>query len=69
MLNILAIICPPLAVLAAGSSPSTVVANVGLTLLGYVPGMLHARAIVEKHIIEQRYNTVMVALERRRQLA
>jgi len=68
MLNLLAVVCPPLAVLAAGS-PSAALANVGLTLLFYVPGMLHARAIVEKHIIEQRYNTVMVALERRRQAA
>ena len=68
MLNLLAVVCPPLAVLATGS-PSAAAANLGLTMLLYVPGMLHARALVEKHIIEQRYNTVMVALERRRQMA
>jgi len=66
MLNLLAIVCPPLAVLATGST-NLAATNLGLTLLFYVPGMLHARAIVEKHSVEQRYNSVMAAMERRRQ--
>jgi uncharacterized membrane protein YqaE (UPF0057 family) len=67
MLKLLAIACPPLAVLATGSM-SLAVKNLGLTLLFYVPGLIHARSIVEKHDIEQRYNSVMAALERRRHL-
>lgn len=68
MLNLLAIVCPPLAVLATGST-SSAATNLGLTMLLYVPGMLHARSVVQKHSIVQRYNSVMEALERRRQLA
>lgn len=65
MLNVLSVVCPPLAVLAAGS-PASAAANLGWTLLFYVPGVIHARSVVEKHSIEQRYNSVMDALERRR---
>jgi uncharacterized membrane protein YqaE (UPF0057 family) len=68
MLNVLAIVCPPLAVLATGSK-SSAATNLGLTMLLYVPGMLHARSVVEKRNIEQRYNSVMEAMERRRLLA
>jgi uncharacterized membrane protein YqaE (UPF0057 family) len=67
MLKLLAIVCPPLAVLATGSV-SSAAKNTGLTLLFYVPGVIHARSVVEKHDIEQRYNSVMTALERRRHL-
>jgi uncharacterized membrane protein YqaE (UPF0057 family) len=65
MLNLLTLICPPLAVLAAGS-PSSAAVNLGLTLLLYVPGVLHARSIVSQRILENRYHSVMTALERRR---
>jgi len=67
MLKLLAIVCPPVAVLAAGTK-SSAAKNLGLTLLFYVPGLIHARSIVEKREIEQRYNSVMAALERRRYL-
>jgi uncharacterized membrane protein YqaE (UPF0057 family) len=62
------VICPPLAVLAV-SSPASAVANLGLTMLFYVPGLIHARSAVGKHAIEQRYNSVMIALESRRTFA
>lgn len=65
MLNILAVLCPPLAVLATGN-PAQAVANLGLTLLLYVPGMLHARSVVEQHNLERRYASVMRAMELRR---
>jgi len=64
MLNILAVVCPPLAVLATGN-PGRAAANLGLTLLLYVPGMLHARSVVGQQNLERRYNSVMLALERR----
>jgi uncharacterized membrane protein YqaE (UPF0057 family) len=65
MLNILTVLCPPLAVLASGG-PGVAVANLGLTLLFYVPGLLHARSVVEQHSLERRYATVMRTLELRR---
>ena len=65
MLSLLAIVCPPLAVLATGT-PTLAVTNLGLTLLLYVPGVLHARSVVEQSVLERRYNSVMQALEHRR---
>jgi len=65
MLNLLAVVCPPLAVLATGTL-TLAATNLGLTLLLYVPGMLHARSVVEQRNLERRYNSVMLALERRR---
>lgn len=65
MLNLLAFVCPPLAVLATGT-PGRAATNLGLTLLLYVPGMLHARSVVEQRTLERRYNAVMQAMERRR---
>ena len=43
MLTLLVILCPPLAVLLT-ASPTHAIKNLGLTLLFYVPGVLHARA-------------------------
>jgi uncharacterized membrane protein YqaE (UPF0057 family) len=65
MLAILAVLCPPLAVLATGTY-SGAAANFGLTLLLYVPGMMHALSVVERHTIQRRYDAVMNALEQRR---
>ena len=41
MLTLLAIICPPLAVLATGNR-SGAVENLGRTMLLYLPGLFHA---------------------------
>ena len=65
MLSLLAVVCPPLAVYAAEKKGSRVAANVGLTMLLYVPGVLHALAAVEKHSVGRRYESVMRVLERR----
>ena len=65
MLNLLAVICPPLAVLATGN-PGRAATNLGLTLLLYVPGMLHARSVVGQRNLERRYASVMQAMERTR---
>jgi uncharacterized membrane protein YqaE (UPF0057 family) len=65
MLSFLAIVCPPLAVWAAEKRSSQAAANLGLTMLLYVPGMLHALAAVERRSVNQRYDHVMEVLERR----
>jgi uncharacterized membrane protein YqaE (UPF0057 family) len=63
MLSLLAVVCPPLAVLATGNR-SEVATSLGLTVLGYVPGVRHALTVVERHSIGRRYESVMRALER-----
>ena len=63
MLSALAIVCPPLAVLIVAGRGAAA-ANVGLTLLGVVPGIRHARELVERHTVERRYDAVMRVLER-----
>jgi uncharacterized membrane protein YqaE (UPF0057 family) len=65
MLSLLAVVCPPLAVLATGK-PSRFAANLGLTMLGFVPGVVHALSEVDRHTVGRRYESVMRALERRR---
>lgn len=65
MLSLLAIVCPPLAVLATEKKGSQVAASIGLTMLLYVPGLLHALAAVERHSVERRYESVMRVLDRR----
>jgi uncharacterized membrane protein YqaE (UPF0057 family) len=64
MLTFLVILCPPLAVLLT-APPSRAAANLGLTLLLYIPGVLHARATVERYRVNRRYESVMQALEQR----
>ena len=47
--TISAIVLPPLAVfLTLGLSPALFI-NIGLTLLGWVPGIIHAFWVVHKH--------------------
>ena len=58
MLTALAVLCPPLAVLAAGRL-SQAAANVGLTAALYVPGLLHALAVVRRHQTDRRNETIM----------
>ena len=64
MLSVLAIVCPPAAVLVVGG-PSRAMGNLGLTMLLYVPGMLNALSTVGRHNLERRYDAVMRALEAR----
>lgn len=65
MLSLLAILCPPLAVLLAEKSGSRAAANLGLTLLLYFPGLIHALSTVERCDVGRRYESVMRVLERR----
>ena len=63
MLFLLAIICPPLAVLATGN-PSRAAVNLGLTMLFYFPGLFHALNVVDRHNTVRQYDSVMRAMER-----
>ncbi len=64
MLTVLVILCPPLAVLLTAPA-SHAVKNLGLTLLLYIPGVLHARAAVEQYTVTRRYAALMRLLEDR----
>lgn len=63
MRSLLALVCPPLAVLGAGSRAQAA-ANAGLTLLLYVPGVVHALNVVDRAATARRYDAVMRAMER-----
>jgi len=65
MLLLLAVICPPLSVLIAEKSTSRAATNLGLTLLLYFPGLIHALSSVERCEVGRRYEAVMRVLERR----
>ena len=62
MYAVLVVLCPPLAVLLT-AGPSGAAKNVGLTLLLYVPGVLHARAAVEKYTVARRYEAMLRAMD------
>ena len=53
MLYLIAILLPPLAVLLAGK-PFQAILNLLLTLLLYVPGLLHALLVVHNHYADRR---------------
>lgn len=61
MQTVLAIMCPPLAVLTHGR-PAEVFANLGLTALLFVPGVVHALKVVDRHETEQRFAELLRAL-------
>jgi uncharacterized membrane protein YqaE (UPF0057 family) len=63
MRSLLAILCPPVAVLASGTR-SQALANAGLTLLLFVPGVIHALGIVEKRQVERQYQALFQAMDR-----
>ena len=62
MLIVLVFLCPPLAVLFT-APPSHAAKNVGLTLLLYVPGVLHARSAVERHRANRHYAKLIRVLD------
>lgn len=53
MLYLLSIIFPPLAVLLAGK-PIQALLNVVLTLLAWIPGMIHAILVVNEYKADKR---------------
>ena len=62
MLPFLAVVCPPLAVLATGR-PGRAAVNAGLTLFLYVPGLVHALSAVHRHAIDRRNEALLQAVE------
>jgi uncharacterized membrane protein YqaE (UPF0057 family) len=61
MLYVLAVVCPPAAALATGG-PKRAAANAGLTLLLYVPGLVHALAAVGRHYTDRRNEALLRAV-------
>jgi uncharacterized membrane protein YqaE (UPF0057 family) len=58
MRTLLAVVCPPAAVLLLGK-PYQGVINLALTLLLYVPGVLHALSVVSHYNTQRRNETLM----------
>ena len=61
---VLVVLCPPFAVLLT-APPSQALKNLGLTLLFYIPGVLHARSVVETYRVHRKYDSLMRVLESR----
>jgi uncharacterized membrane protein YqaE (UPF0057 family) len=62
MLFLLAIVCPPVATLLAGS-PRQAIGTAGLTLLLYLPGLFHALTVVDRHYTDRRNEALLRAVE------
>jgi uncharacterized membrane protein YqaE (UPF0057 family) len=60
MLYLIAVILPPLAVLLAGK-PFQALLSIPLTLLFYVPGILHALFVVHNHYADRRTDRLIRA--------
>ena len=63
----LAIILPPLAVLFCGK-PFQVILNIILTLLGWIPGVVHALFVVHTHLADKRNEELIKAIENKDRL-
>jgi uncharacterized membrane protein YqaE (UPF0057 family) len=55
---ILGILLPPLGVFLAYGISSTLLINIGLTLLGWVPGIIHAVWAISKQQEQQSINQI-----------
>lgn len=63
MLYLLAILVPPLAVLLCGK-PMQAVLNLGLCLLLWIPGILHALLVVSSHQADKRNQALIREMRR-----
>ena len=57
----LAIILPPLAVFLCGK-PIQGILNIVLTLLGWIPGVIHALFVVNSHLADKRNEDLIDAI-------
>ncbi len=64
MRYLLAILLPPVAVLLCGK-PLQAVLNLVLTLLFWIPGMIHALIVVHNHLADQRAERIVKAVKGR----
>ena len=62
MRYLLAIILPPLAVLLCGK-PIQFVLNIFLTLLFWIPGVIHAILVVNSHLADKRTDKIINAMK------
>lgn len=58
----LAIVLPPLAVLLCGK-PIQFLLNILLTLLGWIPGVVHAILVVNSHLADKRTKIIVEAMK------
>ena len=65
MLYLLAVVLPPLAVLLCGK-PFQALLSIPLSLMGWVPGVIHALFVVSNHYADQRSERLIRAVERNR---
>ena len=65
MLYLVAILVPPLAVLLAGK-PFQAIFNLLMTLLLYVPGLIHALLVVNNHYADRRTARVVTEMRKSR---
>ena len=63
MLYLLAIILPPVAVLICGK-PIQAVFNLILTLLLWIPGVVHAIFVVHSHLADRRTDRIIDAISK-----
>lgn len=63
MLYLLAILLPPVAVLLCGK-PITALLNLVLTLLLWLPGVIHALFVVNAHYADERNKKLIRAMEK-----
>ena len=63
MLYLVAVLLPPLAVLLAGK-PFQAILNLILTIMLYVPGLIHALFVVHNHYADQRQDRMLRDLNR-----
>ncbi|MEJ5277451.1 MAG: YqaE/Pmp3 family membrane protein [Thermogemmata sp.] len=63
MLTLLALACPPLAVWSSEKRSGPTLVNLALTLLLYIPGVIHAWRIVERRLVTHRYERLWQYLE------
>ena len=61
MLYLVAFLLPPLAVLLAGH-PFQALLSIPLTILGWVPGVIHALLVVHKHYADRRTHDLIRAM-------
>lgn len=59
----LAIILPPLAVLLCGK-PIQFLLNILLTLLGWIPGVIHAILVVNGHLADKRNDKLIKSIKK-----
>jgi len=59
----LAIILPPVAVLLCGK-PIQFLLNIILTILGWIPGVVHAILVVNSHLADKRANRIIEAVSK-----